>query len=692
MIQHEIKSSYEELLHHGRGIAKMVSKNSEYGIYTGNEEFLCDIVKSLDGDPDIAYVFIFNETKRQLVHRIFKPSLQIPRSLLNRDAQLTEPIHEEFLNQKDGKRYVNLLAPVISYGLGDSPRIFPNKENVGQQKTVGYVQIGLTQERLTKRINRSLFSTLLFASFAVLLGVLLTLFITRRITLPIKRQKLAAQNISEGKFDHPIEIQTSDEIYDLTQSFNHMLENLKDYRAEVEKCNAELTSANRKLQREIAERKRAVSISDSSKIVQSLQQEIAERKRAEEALQESEREARRLAHEHAVVAEIGRIISSTLNIEEVYERFGEEVRKLIPFDRVAINIINPESRTLTIAYLAGVEIPDRRQGDAIPLADTATEEALRARSGLIISMEDEKEIAARFPGLLPIMRAGLRSSMMVPLISKDEVIGVLHLRSTKPDAYTERDLRLLERVGDQIAGAIANAQLYAECKRAENELQAYDNQLRSLSSQLVLAEERERRRIAMELHDHIGQALACCKIKLGDLRAQACSIEFLEPLNGIREIIEEALRLTRSLTFELSPPILYEVGFEAAVEWLGERVQGEHGIEFHLEYDKGPKPMDDETRITLFRAVRELLMNVTKHAHAKKVCLWIERDGNYIRVHVEDDGVGFDSSKMGSHLMRSKGFGLFSVRERLNHIGGHLKIESRPNSGTRVTMIAPLRI
>jgi len=209
-------------------------------------------------------------------------------------------------------------------------------------------------------------------------------------------------------------------------------------------------------------------------------EDITELKQAEESLQISEGAAKRLANENAIMAEIGRIISSTLNIQEVYERFSEEVNKLIPFDRIAINIINLHDRTVTIAYVMGVEIPDRLRGDVAFLSGTATEEALKAKSGLVIQTEDKKEIAARVPGLLPAFASGLRSMMIVPLISKDQVIGTLHFQSLKTNAYTEMYLRLAERVGNQIAGAIANTQLFAERKRAEEALQKSEERFREL--------------------------------------------------------------------------------------------------------------------------------------------------------------------------------------------------------------------
>jgi len=195
----------------------------------------------------------------------------------------------------------------------------------------------------------------------------------------------------------------------------------------------------------------------------------AERKRVEEALRRSEEEARRLAKEAAALAEIGRIISSTLDIEGVYERFTEEVQKLFPVDRTAFTIINPEDRTASTVYASGIKIPSRHPGEVFPLAGSATEKAEQEKSGLIIKTENENEVAEQVPGLLPVFRAGIRSVMMIPLISRDKVIGVLNLQSTKANAYSERDLRLAEKVGTQIAGAIANAQLFAERKRVEVE-------------------------------------------------------------------------------------------------------------------------------------------------------------------------------------------------------------------------------
>ena len=231
--------------------------------------------------------------------------------------------------------------------------------------------------------------------------------------------------------------------------------------------------------------------------------------------------------------------------------------------------------------------------------------------------------------------------------------------------------------------------LETERKRAEETLK--ESQLRSLASELSLAEERKRRRIATALHEGVCQTLAVSKIKLGVLRESASSAGLAEPLDEVCEFIDQSIQDTRALSLELSPPILYELGFEAAVAWLAEQIQEQHGILTDVEDDRQPKPLDNDVPVVLFQAVRELLTNVVKHAQACNAKVSLQREDDNIRIRVEDDGVGFDSSKMGLHKDEIDGFGLFSIRERLEHLGGNFEIESEVGHGTWVTLVAPLK-
>ncbi|MBA7663509.1 Oxygen sensor histidine kinase NreB [subsurface metagenome] len=216
--------------------------------------------------------------------------------------------------------------------------------------------------------------------------------------------------------------------------------------------------------------------------------------------------------------------------------------------------------------------------------------------------------------------------------------------------------------------------------------------LKSLASQLTLAEERERRRIATELHDRISQSLVISKMNLEALRKSRHGQEFGRTLDEICNSLGQTIADTRTLTFDLSSPILYELGFEVAVaEWLTEQIRDKHGIATQFEDDGRPKPLDDDIRVLLFRDVRELLINVVRHARADKVKVSIRKFDEQICVSVEDDGVGFDPAETASTVTKRAEFGLFSIRQRLEELGGHLEIESEPGRGCKVTMTAPLK-
>jgi PAS domain S-box-containing protein len=281
------------------------------------------------------------------------------------------------------------------------------------------------------------------------------------------------------------------------------------------------------------------------------------------------------------------------------------------------------------------------------------------------------------------------------------------LAEGKRDAYT-REKRYIHKDGRVVWGQVTVSLLrdvagepqftivmtedITKRKRAEEEVRGYQEKLQSLATELSLTEERERRRLATDLHDHIGQALAISKIKLGVLQKSVTDEVVCKPVGEVRELIEKMIQDTRSLTFELSLPILYELGFESAVEWFAKHVRTQHGIQVDVQKDIKPIPMADEIKVLLFRFVRELMMNVVKHAQARRARVIISRSGGEINIKVEDDGVGFGAKSDLQTIQSSNGgFGLFSIRERLHYLGGRLEVESTDIKGTRVTLTVPLK-
>ncbi|HEX4796805.1 MAG TPA: ATP-binding protein [Humisphaera sp.] len=228
-------------------------------------------------------------------------------------------------------------------------------------------------------------------------------------------------------------------------------------------------------------------------------------------------------------------------------------------------------------------------------------------------------------------------------------------------------------------------------KTTELQLRKYQMQLRSLASELTLAEQRERRRIAVELHDDIAHLLVMCKLKLSSLNQAVggSSPDATETFDQIKSALDEAIGYTRTLIFRLSPPVLYELGLEAAVEWLAAQFKSRHGLTVEIQDDRQPKPLGEDVRAALFQSVRELLFNVVKHANSNRAMISLSRSGNEVRVTVQDDGTGFDA-QANDPDSQLKGLGLFSIRERIDLLGGKVEVASTAGHGTRVTLTAPI--
>ncbi len=235
-------------------------------------------------------------------------------------------------------------------------------------------------------------------------------------------------------------------------------------------------------------------------------------------------------------------------------------------------------------------------------------------------------------------------------------------------------------------GRIEHYHDITDSKQAEKASLTYQTQLKRLSSTLSLTEERERRHISEDLHDRIGQALTVIKMKLEELSEPQADTDSRSVLNETRELLDTAIHDTRTLTFEISPPLLYELGFEPAVEWLIEQFIERHNISIEYESNDGVGVLDEDISFFLFKSVRELLFNIVKHARADKIKVSTQGDKDRIRISIEDNGIGFDSSKVQYSIDNLSGFGLFSIRERMEHLGGSFDIESKPDQGTRITL------
>ena len=265
-----------------------------------------------------------------------------------------------------------------------------------------------------------------------------------------------------------------------------------------------------------------------------------------------------------------------------------------------------------------------------------------------------------------------------------------------------RDVQLRTSENEELAREIAeyaedvtakNEELQGiikEYKIAEKKIVTYQSRLKTLVSTLSLVEERERRKLSEQLHDGIGQALAVIKMKIHELQSSHSPIDSKHILEETLKILNKVIDETRSLTLEISPPLLNELGLTSAIEWLVEQSTERYNIKIDFVSSGVYKTLDQDTSSFLFKSMRELLFNIAKHAKASNVNILLQRENGRIRVVVEDDGLGFHYDKTNNLTDQFNGFGLFNMSERLEQLCGNLTVKSKHGQGSTVTLEMPI--
>lgn len=231
-------------------------------------------------------------------------------------------------------------------------------------------------------------------------------------------------------------------------------------------------------------------------------------------------------------------------------------------------------------------------------------------------------------------------------------------------------------------------------KNLEDRITERTQQLRAMATELNLTEQQERKRLAAELHDHLQHLLVLGKIKIGQGKRYAPAIPILtEAMQQVDQVLSDALRYTRTLVAELSPSVLRDLGLAAALKWLGEYMQ-KLSLTVAVTLPQQPQlTLPEDQAVLLFQSVRELLINASKYAGTGAAAVTLQYHDDHLRIEVRDEGAGFDvtAAVAGTAASGSSSkFGLFSIRERMQALGGSFEIESAPGQGVTATLILPL--
>ncbi len=411
---------------------------------------------------------------------------------------------------------------------------------------------------------------------------------------------------------------------------------------------------------------------------------VFELRRDVTAERELEKEILRRHHHLDALSRISCAVSGLWNLDAilntaldiVLQIFAGNVGGILLFDEQIQKLCYKVHRGLSAKY-AGEMCLTMNEGIAGKVAQT----------GEPIVLEDiSKDPDAARPDL--ITTEGLKGFVSVPLKAKDKIMGVMNVASYLPGQFSPDDMCLLNSIGCQLGIAIEQAKLY---QRLDNARERYQILLR----QALTIQEEERKRVARELHDETGQELTALALNL-----QAIS-EMMEMSSVVDAEIKAILKKTHSLAIhagteltklirELRPTLLDTLGLPAAIRHLAETTLSSQGVNVSTEFEGMEQRLPAEIELALFRITQEAISNIVRHSEAKNATIHLECNANKCVLHVEDDGKGFDVSKIKSIDERGRGAGLFGMKERVTIAGGTCAIDSQPGQGTRVIAKVPI--
>ncbi|MBW8014914.1 MAG: PAS domain S-box protein [Planctomycetes bacterium] len=560
--------------------------------------------------------------------------------------------------------------------------------------------------------------TLLMVAFSVVFGLSIAVFTIRGIINSVAKLLEGTKIIAAGNQKHRIEIKSKDEIGELAVSFNQMVDKrvqtgdeLREYRDHLEELVSERTTELRE-----SEEKYRLLLNNQTDLVVKVDLEgrfLFVSPTYCEMFGKNEDEL--LGNTFMPVVHEEDIEQTLKEMEKLYRppyhaRMQQRCKTVNGwrwFEWVDTAVLDENGNVIEIIGV-GRDITERKQTERkLRTKEQVFDISITANSiadpkGMInevntaflqiwgFSNEDEvlgKKISC-------FLQSAEKAAEIVETLNNEGVWkGDFIAKKKDGSTFIAHALAtVLHDKNGKIVGFQSSVSDITESKEAEDKLIVYQRHLKALAWQLSLTEEQERKHIATWIHDEITQALIAVNMRLSALQNSMKTGQVAGDIDGFKKFISELIEKTRSQAFDLSSPVLYMFGLAEAISgYLADEIQAKHEIMTEFEDDGLSKPLDEDLQIQLFRSVRELLTNAIKHAHAQNIKISMFKENDTIKISVEDDGVGFDSSKKDSGIDLAKGFGLFSIHENLNQLGGDVEVKSIVGQGTVVVLTAPLK-
>jgi PAS domain S-box-containing protein len=428
----------------------------------------------------------------------------------------------------------------------------------------------------------------------------------------------------------------------------------------------------------------------------------AERERLLEREQAAREQAEAIAERLSAIQTVTDAALAHLPLDDLLRELLNRIRAVLSGDVATILLLTEDGSSFAVRASAGVE-GKASEAVQVPIGSGLASRIVTRNEPIVIEDLSASEEA------MPLFSQQSGSLIAVPLHVEGRVIGLAHVGSLRPRLFSEDDVQLLERVAVRAASAIDRARLFDEVSAGVRRLQI-------LSKQLMEAQESERRHIAIELHDEIGQALTAVKINLqaaqrmllapAQLQAQPSgasaqgmvregasfgeSGRLDQSLKSSIALIEQTLQQVRNLSLDLRPSVLDDLGLVAALRWYVDRVSQQTGLAAEFKSDSVEGRLAPEIEIACFRLVQESLTNISRHARANHILVELRQDNEVIGLSIRDDGVGFDVDAARERAVHGGSLGLLGMQERALAAGGELEIRSAPGGGAEISAFFPV--
>jgi PAS domain S-box-containing protein len=396
--------------------------------------------------------------------------------------------------------------------------------------------------------------------------------------------------------------------------------------------------------------------------------DITERKHAGQALKNAHAEL-------ATISQILRALNAHLDVSAAFPDAMAGLSRLAGCALVGLSVFDENREWMTLIALDEPLVTLREGGARLRMADVAAApDVLAGRSHVVPDLAAEIE----FPGVRAAYEAGYRSFVSLPLRGRDDVFGMLTLSWRQVGASTTANLSVLSQVADALAMAVEKTRLFEQVRIGRVQLQG-------LSRRLMELQETERRHLASELHDEIGQTLTAVKLMFDNLvRLPRTAAE--QQLEETKQLVDDLLQRVRDLSLALRPAMLDDLGVLPALVWLFDRYTAQTGITVAFEHRGLERRFPPDLETAMYRIVQEALTNVARHAGVTDVTVEVWPEDGVLRVRIADEGVGFDAD---AALAAGTSGGLAGMRERALLLGGSLTIQSAPGHGTTVSALLP---